>query len=99
MKITALARGQDCKVRLPVCNRNPETVVAAHFRSITLGAGMGIKPDDIFCAHCCSSCHDACDGRTHISDYTKLDIRHAFLLGVLETQKWLIDNGHIRIGK
>lgn len=31
-KLTEAARGQDCTIRGPICNRNPETVVAAHFR-------------------------------------------------------------------
>lgn len=73
--------------------------MAAHYRSQRLGAGMGIKPPDIFIAFACDCCHSAVDGRSHIDGYTKDDIRHAFLLGVLETQKWLFDNGFIRVGK
>lgn len=97
--LTKLARGQDCKVHFPVCNDNPETTVAAHFRSISLGAGIGIKPNDIFAAHCCSSCHDVCDGRTHIEGFDKDTVRFYHAIGVLKTIEWLQDEGWLRTGK
>lgn len=84
-KFTAAARGAQCKVRLPVCNANPETTVAAHYRSVSMGAGMGIKPNDLLCADACSACHDAIDGRTHVPGYTKEEIRFAHAEGVLRT--------------
>lgn len=98
MKITALARGQACTVRGPTCNGNPETTVATHFRSQRLGAGMGIKPPDLFIAFACSDCHDVIDGRRHVQGFDKAACHHMHMLGVLETQHWLLTNGHIRIG-
>lgn len=91
------ARGQHCKIRLPCCNHNPETTVSAHFRSVSLGAGMGIKPADIFAADACSACHDAVDGRRHVEGYERVDILHAFLMGVLRTIDQRIRDGLIRI--
>lgn len=84
-KYTEAARGAPCRVRLPICNGNPETTVGAHYRSVSMGAGMGIKPNDLLVADCCSSCHDAVDGRTHVPGYTKEEIRHAHAEGVLRT--------------
>lgn len=58
------AKGRECQVRLPgICNFNPETTVLAHYRMAGLN-GVGQKPDDIFGAWACSSCHDECDRRT-----------------------------------
>lgn len=98
MKLTTLARGQGCTVRGPTCNGNRETTVSAHFRSHRLGAGIGIKPPDLFCAFSCSSCHDWIDGRTNVAGLTREDARHYHVLGVMETQKWLLDNNYIRVG-
>lgn len=97
--LTKAARDQNCKVRLPICNANPQTTVAAHYRSVSLGAGMGIKPNDLLCADACSACHDAIDGRTHIPGYTKDEIRHAHAEGVLRTITARFEAGHIRMGK
>lgn len=95
-KITEAARGQNCTIRGPICNRNPETTVATHFRNLRLGSGMGIKPPDLFVAFGCSDCHDWVDGRHDVEGFNGTDRRHAHMLGVLETQKWLLDNGYIK---
>ena len=97
--LTEAARGAPCRVRLPVCNGNVETTVAAHYRSVSLGAGMGIKPNDLLCADACSACHDAIDGRTHIPGYTKDEIRFAHAEGVLRTITARFEKGLIGIGK
>lgn len=97
-KLTEAARGQDCTIRGPICNRNPETVVAAHFRTNRIGAGMGIKPPDLFIAFACSACHDWVDGRCDIKGFNGTDRRHMHMLGVMETQKYLLDHGYIKIG-
>lgn len=97
--LTKLARGQRCTVRGPICNSNPETVVAAHFRSNRIGAGMGIKPPDLFIAFACSDCHDWIDGRHDVDGFNGTDRRHMHMMGVLETQKWLLDQGYVQIGK
>ena len=49
-------------VQIPdVCNRNPETVVAAHSNQLLHGKGMGIKAHDCYIAWACSACHAAID--------------------------------------
>ena len=68
------ARGRDCQVRIPgMCNFDPTTVVLAHLN----GGGMGTKKHDLFGAFCCSSCHDAIDGRTR-TDYShdEMELMH-----------------------
>ena len=80
-------------MRLPgICNGNSETVVLAHYRMAGLN-GTGIKPDDIFGAWCCSSCHDECDGRTRIMDNEYVRLAH--LEGVLRTQAILRKEGKL----
>lgn len=96
-KLTEAARGQPCLVWLPVCNGNPETVVAAHYRSLNLGAGVGIKPHDIFSAHACSACHDVLDGRTSIEGYSRDTVRQYHALGVLRTIDKLIRTGKVKV--
>jgi len=85
------ARGQQCQVRLAVCNFNPETTVLAHVG----GAGMALKSDDYQAAFACSSCHDEIDRRTrHFeTDYVKL----AHLEGVMRTQRIWFDMGLMAI--
>lgn len=80
-------------MRLPgICNGNSETVVLAHYRMAGLN-GTGIKPDDIFGAWCCSSCHDECDGRTRIMDNEYVRLAH--LEGVLRAQAILRKEGKL----
>ena len=60
------ARGQECQVRIPgICNGDSNTVIAAHSNKARHGKGMGLKSKDSYVAFCCSSCHDAIDGRIH----------------------------------
>ena len=88
------AKGRECQVRLPsICNHNPETVVLAHYRMAGLN-GVGMKPDDIFGAWACSSCHDACDFRTKTS-YSRDELRLALVEGVLRTQRILRIEGKL----
>lgn len=83
-KIMKLARGQDCTLRLPGCNHNPETTVACH---IGIRRGMGIKCGDNMVVFACSDCHRAIDshGREAFA-YDKLR-------GVEDTQQIIIDAG------
>jgi hypothetical protein len=94
-KLTELARNAPCLVRLPGCNFNPETTVAAHFRDVSIGAGMGIKPHDIFSAHACNACHDVIDGRRSLEGWTKDQIRLAHAKGVLRTIDKLMKLGKV----
>lgn len=87
------ARGRECQVRIfGVCNDNAETVVLAHFRMNGL-CGMGQKPNDLFGAWACSSCHDEIDRRTRYVEYEVARLHHAE--GVLRTQKILLSEGKI----
>ena len=90
-KYTRAARGQPCLVRIPgICNHNPETTVFAHLG----GGGMGTKKRDLFGSFCCSSCHDAIDGRTKVvNGYSRNEIELMHYQGMERTQNWLIENG------
>lgn len=87
------AKGRECQVRLPlICNHNPETTVLAHYRLAGLN-GVGQKPDDIFGAFCCSSCHDECDRRTRKLELDFVRLAHAE--GVFRTQAILRKEGKL----
>ena len=93
-KIRKSAKGEDCQVRIPgICNFNPETTVLAHKG----GAGMGTKAHDIHGAYCCSSCHDAVDGRGKMDWNKKQEIENAFYEGIFRTQLILIEKGLIKV--
>ncbi|HBT3381409.1 TPA: DUF1364 domain-containing protein [Klebsiella aerogenes] len=88
------ARGRECQVRIyGVCNHNHETTVLAHYRMAGL-CGTGMKPDDLFAAWACSSCHDEIDRRTHNIDHEFAKIYH--LEGVMRTQDILRKEGKIK---
>jgi len=92
-KYTRSARDKECQVRISgVCNFNPETTVLAHLG----GAGMGTKHANIFGAYCCSSCHDAIDGRKN-TEYSIDDLKLAHLFGVFRTQMIMIDKGILKL--
>ena len=90
-----LARDRDCQVRLPdICNFDSSTTVLAHVRMAGL-TGMSMKADDIFGAHCCSSCHDAVDRRSH-KDMDRDFLTLCLLEGMVRTQALLVNEGHIK---
>ena len=94
-RIRQAARGQQCQIRLPgICNRNPETVVLAHYR---MGGtcGTGLKPPDWQAAFACSACHDEADRRTQYMDENEVRLAHAE--GVMRTIDKLIQKGLIEI--
>jgi hypothetical protein len=87
------AKGRECQIRVPgVCNYNPETTVLAHLN----GGGMGMKHDDLFGAHSCSSCHDCVDFRVK-SEYTRQTLELWHYHAVIRTQQILLDEGLITI--
>lgn len=91
-KIRESAKGQNCTVRLVgICNRNPETVVLAHYRMAGT-CGIAMKPNDIQAAYACSRCHDAVDGRLK-TDLSHEELQAAFAEGVMRTQQLLIKQG------
>lgn len=92
-KLTKLARGRECQVRLPgICNHDPETTVLAHYR-LAGTCGMGIKPHDLLGAWACSSCHDEVDRRTRRIDAESAALAH--LEGVIRTQAILLKEGKV----
>lgn len=94
-KIRKSARGEQCQVRLiGICNRNPDTVVLAHYR-MAGSCGTGIKPPDWQGAYACSSCHDEIDRRTRYLDYH--EARLAFAEGVMRTQALLVKKGLLEV--
>lgn len=92
-KLTDEARGRDCQIRIPgICNRNPETTVAAHYRLVGT-CGTAIKPDDTQAAWACSACHDEIDRRTRLIDANDARLMHAE--GVMRTQEILRKEGKL----
>lgn len=89
------ARGENCKVREPcACNGNWETTVLAHWRQAGI-SGLGIKAPDLLGAHACSGCHDFIDGRSH-PEATREQRELAHLRGIMRTQAYWVDKGHVR---
>ncbi len=96
MKLTQLANGQPCLVRLPGCDGGGETTVAAHYRMAGM-CGVGIKPPDILAAWCCHHCHDVIDGRQPAPHgWTRAEVRLAHAEGVMRTQERLLRMGAIK---
>ena len=83
------ARNQPCQVRLPgVCNFDPRTTVLAHFRLVGVTCfAKKHRHRDLIAAWACSKCHEYID--THHDDATQL----AFLLAVVRTQNFLLEDG------
>jgi hypothetical protein len=94
-KLTKLARGQPCEIRVPgICNHDPETTVACHFRLSGI-SGIGLKAPSLFIAFGCSACHEAVDGRRQ-TDFTRGTLHLMHAEGVFRTQARLIDMGVIK---
>lgn len=92
-RLTKLARGRDCTVRLPGCPNNTETTVLAHYR-LAGTCGVGIKPNNLQGAWCCDYCHSVCDGRTKAPEgMARDDIRLAHAEGVMRTIDILVREG------
>ncbi|WP_414945915.1 DUF1364 domain-containing protein [Serratia marcescens] len=92
-KLTDEARGRDCQIRIPgICNRNPETTVAAHYR-LAGTCGTATKPDDMQAAWACNACHDEIDRRTRLIDANEARLMHAE--GVIRTQEILRKEGKL----
>jgi|HubBroStandDraft_6_1064221.scaffolds.fasta_scaffold377701_3 hypothetical protein len=94
-RYTKLARNQPCQVRLPGCDGGGETTVAAHYRSISLGAGIGIKPQSWLAAHACAHCHNIVDGRAELPHFGRDAKRLAHAEGVMRTLLALVHQGEI----
>ncbi|TXE64556.1 DUF1364 domain-containing protein [Serratia nematodiphila] len=93
-KLTKEARGRDCQIRIPgICNFNPETTVAAHYR-LPGTCGTAIKPNDSQAAWACNACHDAIDGRKK-TEYSRDELRLMHAEGVFRTQEALRREGKL----
>lgn len=80
-----MARGQACLIQSPLCNRDPETVVACHGAGVALGKGLGYKIGDHFTAFGCSSCNHYTDAYSGANADEK---RMAFELGHVRQVLW-----------
>ena len=94
MNLRKLAEGKPCMVRLQGCDGGGETTCLAHY---SLGgiSGRGIKSPDLIGAWCCFKCHELIDGRQHIANLTRQEVRLAHAEGVFRTQYELIKLGII----
>lgn len=91
-----LARGQPCRVRLPlVCRDEPnhETTVLAHLKFGWIGS---LKPPDIIAVHACFACHDAIDGRSHPKHLTREEIDLAAYRGLCEMLDYYTTEGILK---
>ncbi len=84
-------------MRLPVCNWDSTTTVHAHYRSVSLGAGMAEKPSDWLGAHACSACHDIIDSRDFLDGWSRERVRLAHAEGVFRTLARLAAAGLVKI--
>ena len=92
--IRRAARGQDCTLRLAVCNFDPETTVLCHSNFLVDGKGMGLKAPDTAAAFGCSACHDVLDGRCpRPADLSLVGLEVAFRAAVCRTHEILWSMG------
>ena len=92
--IRRAARGQDCTLRLAVCNFDPETTVLCHSNFLADGKGMGLKAPDTAAAFGCSACHDVLDGRRpRPADLSLAGLEAAFRAAVGTTHEILRSMG------
>ena len=91
-KLRDSARGQDCLIRSPKCNGDPETTVLCHLG----GGGMATKQSDYKAAFGCSSCHDLVDGRTG-HEYSPHFVTQIHQEGALRTLDYWYDNGILKL--
>ena len=94
--ITQSARGEQCQIRIPGCNGNPETVVWAHANGSAAGKGMWMKSNDLLGAYGCYACHQVVDGQRPLpAGWTRDDVRLAFWQGHARSILKLIEKGII----
>lgn len=87
-RITKLARGRECQVRLPGCLFTSETVVLGHFRLAGI-SGMSIKPPSLIGSWVCAHCHSIVDRDK------SAEVQLAFAHGVFRAQAVLLREGKI----
>lgn len=95
-KISSLAEGEECAVRIPqICNFDPATAVLAHYSLAGL-SGRGIKSPDFIAAFCCSACHDYIDFRKKSANFNRDEIRLMHAEGCFRTQYRLMQLGKLK---
>lgn len=92
-----LARDRECMIRLPGCDGGGETTVLAHFRMIGV-SGIGMKSPDLIASWACHRCHDLADGRAHMANLTRDEVRLAHAEGCFRTIAKLVKEGVITSG-
>jgi len=96
-KLRESAKGEQCCLQIhPYCNGDDSTTILAHV-STRLSSGMGMKAPDWYAVYSCSSCHDAIDGRTKISEHFNIDIQECLLDGLFRTWKRFVEKGLINV--
>lgn len=90
-KLRESARGQECLIRSPQCNGDPDTTVLCHLG----GGGMGTKHSDLHGAFGCSDCHTLVDG-LH-GDYSPHFVKQIHHDAVIRTQQWWLDNNYLKL--
>lgn len=89
------AAGKQCMIRLPGCRWDEGYTVLAHWRDSS--TGIGKKEPDLVGAWACDVCHAYVDGRTQPPEgWSLMDVREAFLLGIIRTIKQLIREGVVK---
>lgn len=56
------AKGEECTLRFPCCNRRTDTTVWCHSNHYADGKGAGLKARDEEGAYGCHACHSFLDG-------------------------------------
>ncbi len=90
------AKGRECQVRIAKKCSGRETTILAHINKKSLvGAGIGMKPPDIFGSHCCAACHDILDGRNTATLHPWWELEIAMYEGMIRTQNILLAEGKL----
>lgn len=95
-KLRDSARGEECTVRSPWCNYDPDTTVLAHLPDDSGTGKMGGKSDDWCSVMSCSACHDWLDRR--INDGSLLREREIYMRrAMIRTWRRWIELGLIKV--
>ena len=95
--LRALARGQPCYLRTPVCTGGgDDRTVLMHGDRVKWGNCQGGKGSDFFAIPVCPECHHFYGHGRRIS---VADMESMFIDGVHRWWCWLLETGRVRIGK
>lgn len=92
-KIRLSARGEDCTLRFPCCNRDPATTVWCHSNRLEDGKGMGLKAHDQEGCYGCSNCHAFLDGGYVAARWPRAVVEHVFDAARAASQRLLRAKG------